>query len=424
MSTYTLIKDKNDKPRGRVKGKRSTFVKDYMLSKSLRSMSELSIKRITTKGELKDFVRFNYTLYKDCPYAVPDMLEDTLRCFNAKSNAAFEFCEADCFLAYRDGKIVGRVAAIINNRANQKWNTKTVRFGWIDFIDDREVSKALLNTVERWGQERGMDTIVGPLGFTDMDPEGMLYEGYDKAGSIYTIYNYPYYNDHMEALGYNTDAVWLDRTIHIPRPEGEHAANQQKFFRVAKLVQDRYGFKVHKFKSKKDLRDSGYILKLFSIINTAYKDLYGYSNMTQRQMEQYAAMYLPLLNTNLLSVVENKEGTPIAVGVCMPNLTKAVQKAKSKFLPFGWWHILKALYWRHSNILDLVLIGTLPEYRDSGCISLMFADLIPTAQRMGFDIAECCPQLETNSKALSVWRSLDSEVTKKRHTWKKDITIK
>ncbi len=384
-------------------------------------MSELSIKRITTKRELKYFVRFNYTLYKDCPYAVPDLMEDTMKCLDVKNNAAFEFCEADFFLAYRDGKIVGRVAAIINHRANQRWGTKNVRFGWIDFIDDREVSRALLQTVEQWGRERGMTDIVGPLGFTDLDPEGMLFEGYDRPGSIYTIYNYPYYNNHMAALGYETDAVWLDRTISIPQVEGEHAANQQKYFRVAKLVQDRYGFRNRRFASKKELRDSGYVRRLFSIINTAYQNLYGYSDMTQRQMDQYAEMYLPLLNPHLLSVVENKEGEPIAVGVCMPNLTEAVQKAKSKIFPFGWWHLLKALFWKHSNILDLVLIGTLPEYQDSGCISLIFADLIPTAQRMGFTIAECCPQLETNNKALSVWRSLDTEVTKRRHTWKKGI---
>ncbi len=216
----------------------------------------------------------------------------------------------------------------------------------------------------------------------------------------------------------------MDRTINIPRAGGEHSANQQKFFRVAKLVQDRYGFKVRKFNSKKELRDSGYVQKLFGIINTAYQNLYGYSNMTQRQIDQYAEMYLPLLDPKLLAIVENKEGTPIAVGICMPNLTKAIQKAKSKLFPFGWWHILKALYWKRSNIIDLVLIGALPEYQDTGCISLIFADLIPTAQEMGFEIAECCPQLETNSKALSVWRSLDTEVTKKRHTWKKSIITK
>lgn len=384
-------------------------------------MSELRIKSVTTKSELKDFVRFNYSLYKDCQYAVPDLLEDTMDGFNPKKNAAFDFCEAEYFIAYKGKEIVGRIAAIINNRANQKWGTKIVRFGWIDFVDDMEVSKSLLDAVENWGKQRGMKEIVGPLGFTDLDPEGMLFEGYEKLGSMYTIYNFPYYNDHMNALGFTEDAIWVDRTIAIPNIKGEHAANQQKFFRVAKLVQDRYGFKVHKFKSKKELRDSGYILKLFEIINTSYKDLYGYSNMTQKQMEQYAKQYLPILNTDLLSIIDNKEGEPIAVGVCMPNLSRAIQKAKSKLLPFGWWHIVKGLYWKRSKTLDLLLIGTLPEYQDTGCISLIFADLIPIAQRLGFKIAECCPQLETNNKALSVWRSLDTEVTKKRHTWKKSL---
>ncbi len=384
-------------------------------------MPALSIKKVTTKGELKDFVRFNYTLYKDCPYAVPDLLEDTLKTFAPKSNAAFEFCEAEFFLALRDGKIVGRVAAIINNRANETWGTRNVRFGWIDFVDDPEVSKALLQAVEQWGKERGMTDIVGPMGFTDMDPEGMLFEGYDRLGDIYTIYNYPYYNDHLERLGFTPEATWVGRTINIPKPEGEHAANQQKFFRVAKLVQDRYGFRVHKFKTKSELRQSGYILKIFEIINTAYKNLYGYSNMTQRQIEEYAEQYLPLLDPRLLSIVENKEGEPVAVGICMPNLSKAVQKAKSKMFPLGWWHLLKALYWKRSNIIDLLLIGTLPEYQDTGCVSLIFADLIPTAQQCGFDIANCCPQLETNNKALSVWRSLDTEVTSKRRSWKKGI---
>ena len=177
-------------------------------------MSELQIKRITTKRELKDFVRFNYEMYKDCPYAVPDFLEDTLDTFNKDYNAAFEFCDADWFLAYRDGKIVGRVAAIINNRANQKWGTRNVRFGWIDFIDDLEVCRTLINTVEQWGKERGMDTIVGPLGFTDLDQEGMLFEGYDQMGSMYTMYNYPYYNEHLKTLGFEEDAV-CDPTVNL-----------------------------------------------------------------------------------------------------------------------------------------------------------------------------------------------------------------
>lgn len=384
-------------------------------------MSGISIKRVSTKSELKDFVRFNYELYKDCPYAVPDFLEDTLNTFDAKSNAAFEFCDAEFFIAYRQGKIVGKVVAIINNRANEKWNTKTVRFGWIDFVDDREVSGMLLKAVEDWGKERDMTEIAGPFGFTDLDPEGMLFEGYNKLGSMYTIYNYPYYNDHMQALGFEEDAVWVDRTISIPSAEGEHSANQQKFFRVAKLVQDRYGFSVCKCKSRKELRDSGYILNLFEIINTAYQNLHGYSNMTTRQMNDYVKQYKSLLDPELISIVNNKEGQPIAVGVCMPNLSKAAKKAKSRLWPFGWWHMLMGLYFKRSKTIDLLLIGALPEYQDTGCISLLFADMIPTAQKRGFRIAECCPQLETNNKALSIWRSLDTEVTKRRHTWKKSI---
>lgn len=384
-------------------------------------MSGISIKRVSTKSELKDFVRFNYELYKDCPYAVPDFLEDTLNTFDAKSNAAFEFCDAEFFISYRQGKIVGKVVAIINNRANEKWNTKTVRFGWIDFVDDREVSGMLLKAVEDWGKERGMTEIAGPFGFTDLDPEGMLFEGYNKLGSMYTIYNYPYYNDHMQALGFEEDAVWVDRTISIPSAEGEHSANQQKFFRVAKLVQDRYGFSVCKCKSRKELRDSGYILNLFEIINTAYQNLHGYSNMTPRQMNDYVKQYQSLLDPELISIVNNKEGQPIAVGVCMPNLSKAAKKAKSRLWPFGWWHMLMGLYFKRSKTIDLLLIGALPEYQDTGCISLLFADMIPTAQKRGFRIAECCPQLETNNKALSIWRSLDTEVTKRRHTWKKSI---
>lgn len=384
-------------------------------------MSDIQIKQVTTQKELKDFVRFHNILYKNCPQAIPDFEGDVMNDFNPSKNAAFDFCEAAYFLAYKNTDIVGRVAAIINNRANERWDSRTVRFGWIDFIDDKEVSRSLISAVEEWGRKHGMDTIIGPLGFTDMDKEGMLFEGYDKRGSMYTNYNHPYYNEHMEALGFEPDATWVERIIDVPKPDGEHAANQQKFFRVAKLVQDRYGFKIRKFKSKSELKKSGYILKVFEIINSAYINLYGYSSMTQRQIEQYAAQYLPYINTDLVSIIENKEGEPIAVGICMPNLSEAIQKSQAKMLPFGWWHLAKALYFKHSDVVDLLLIGVLPEYQDSGCVSLIFADIIPIAQRMGFKVAECCPQLETNSKALSVWRSLDSKIIKKRHTWKKSL---
>ncbi len=382
-------------------------------------MSEVIVRAIEGKKDMKRFVRFNYELYKDCQYAVPDLLEDTLDEFSLEKNPAFDFCDARWFLAERDGKIVGRVVGIVNNRANARWGCRHVRFGWIDFIDDHAVSSALLKAVEDWGRDSGMDTIVGPLGFTDLDPEGMLFEGFDKMSTMPTIYNYAYYNEHMEALGFREDAVWVDRTIYVPK--NGHEANQQKFFRVAKMVEQRYGFHVRKFKGKKELRDSGYIKRVFDIINTSYRDLYGYSEMSQRQMDNYAERYLPYLNLDLISVVENREGDPIAVGICMPDLSQAIRKARARLFPFGWWYLLRALYFKLSDVMVLLLIGTLPEYQDSGCVSLIFADIIPAAQRMGFNTAECCPQLETNTKALSVWRNLDSVVYKRRHTWKKSI---
>ena len=304
-------------------------------------MSEVVIRAVEGKKDMRRFVRFNYELYKDCPYAVPDLLEDTLGGFNPQKNPAFDFCEAKWFVAERDGKMVGRVVAILNKRANETWGCRIVRFGWIDFIDDLEVSSALIKAVEDWGRERGMDTIVGPLGFSDLDPEGMLFEGYDKMGTMPTIYNHAYYNDHMEALGFQEDAVWVDRTIYVPK--NGHEANQQKFFRVAKLVKERYGFSVRKFRNKKELHESGFIKRVFDIINTSYKDLYGFSEMSQRQIESYAEMYLPYMNLDLISVVVNKEGDPIAAGICMPDLSRAIQKAKAKLFPFGWWHLLKAL---------------------------------------------------------------------------------
>lgn len=230
----------------------------------------ITIKKVTTPKELKTFIRFNYELYKHNPYSVPDLLDDMLHTFNPQKNAAFEFCEADYFLAYKDGRLAGRVAAIINRRANEKWGVKNVRFGWIDFIDDREVSEALLRTVEEWGRQRGMDTMHGPLGFTDMDAEGMLIEGFDQLSTMATIYNYPYYPAHMEAYGLEKDADWVEYRIRVPEEEPE------KHRRIAALVQQKYGLEIRKYRSaKKIAREYGQ--KIFELVNEAYAPLYGYS---------------------------------------------------------------------------------------------------------------------------------------------------
>ncbi len=379
----------------------------------------LTIKKVSDSRDLKAFIRFNYQLYKDCPYAVPDFYEDLKDTFNPSKNAAFEFCEADYFLAYRDGKVVGRVAAIINHKANETWKVRNVRFGWIDFIDDREVSRLLLKTVEQWGREKGMDRIVGPLGFTDMDPEGMLTGGFDQLSTMSTTYNYPYYAGHMESLGYEKEVDWVERKITVP--DATHTAHSDKYFRVAEMSAKRYNLHVRKFTSVKEIRRSNYGLRIFDVVNKAYAPLYGYSEMNERQINQYINTYLPFIDLRLLTVVEDQDGQPVAMGVGMPSLSRALQKARGKLFPFGWVHLLKAMYWKHSDIVDLLLVAVLPEYQNKGVNAMLFADLIPICQQMGFKFGETHPQLETNEKSQGQWAYLDAEVHKHRRCWQKAL---
>ena len=383
-------------------------------------MSELIIRRATTARDMRRFARFNWELYKDCPYAVPDLLEDTLDTFNPKKNPAFEFCEVACFLAERDGKIVGRVAAIINHKANKKWQQKRVRFGWIDFIDDLEVSGALLETVEKWGKKRGMDHIVGPLGVTDLDPEGMLTYGYDQLNTMSSIYNYPYYPEHMRQLGYTKDVGWVERKVLVPK--GENVAHADKYIRVAEIVKKRYGFRLHKFKSKKEIRKGGYIQKVLNVVNKSYAGLYGYSELSEKQMMKYANTYLQFLDKRYLSVVETAEGEVIGMGVCITSLSRAIQKAKAKMWPFGWWYLAKALWFnKHPQVLDMLLVGVLPEYQEKGANSLFFADLIPEAIKDGYEWAETHCQLEDNYASQMQWKNLNCEIHKKREAFIKAI---
>lgn len=382
----------------------------------------VTIKKVEGRRELRAFIRFNYHLYKGNPYAVPDFLEDMLDTFNRKKNAAFEFCEADLFLAYRDNKIVGRVVAIINHKANKTWGTKNVRFGWIDFIDDIEVLKALLDTVEQWGRERGMNKIVGPLGFTDMDPEGMLIEGFDQLSTMSTSYNYPYYPKLIEQLGFEKEVDWVERKVMVPTADAQ--ADAAKYIRVAELSSKRYNLHMRRFKSHKEIleaADGQYVQKIFDVINRSYANLYGYSQMNERQIKQYADTYLPFLDTRLLAVVEDENNEPIAVGICIGSLSYALQKAHGKLFPFGWWHLAKAVYIKPAPVLDMLLIGVLPEWQNKGVNALLFAEIIPVAQKMGFVWAETHVQLEDNEKSQVQWAHLDCTIHKRRRCYKKDL---
>ena len=381
----------------------------------------VEIKRVDleNKKEVKAFIRFNYELYKENPYSVPDLLEDMYETYDPKRNDAFTFCEADLFLALRDGKIVGRVACIKNNKANRIWNNNNGRFGWIDFIDDLEVSKALLDTAEKWAREHGCDKIVGPLGFTDMDAEGMLIDGFDQLSTMSTIYNFPYYPQHMEAHGYSHEIDWVERKIMVPTPG--HEAHKDKYFRVAEIVKKRSNVHVRKFTSISEVKRDGYHYKIFDVVNRAYAPLYGYSEMTRRQIDKYVNQYLQFLDLRLLSVVENEEGEPVAMGVGIASLSHALQKAKGKLFPFGWWHLIKALKIKHSKIIDLLLVAVLPEYQSKGVNALLFADIIPIAQQMGFEFAESHPQLETNDRSQSQWAYLDCTIHKRRRCYQKSL---
>jgi GNAT superfamily N-acetyltransferase len=372
------------------------------------------IKNVATKRELKRFIRFNYRMYKENPYSVPDLFDDMLNTFNKKKNAAFEFCEADYFMAYKDGKEVGRIAAIINKQANEKWNKKTVRFGWMDFIDNLEVSKALIDAVEQWGKERGMDTMQGPLGFTDFDAEGMLVDGYDQLSTMATIYNFPYYIDHMEKLGFIKDADWVEYKIYIPD------AIPEKHKRISDIIQHKYNLHIKKCTSGREIAKE-YGKAIFELMNEAYSPLYGYSPLSSQQIKQYIKMYLPIVDLRMVTLITEDSGKLVGVGISMPSLSVALQKSHGRLLPMGWYYLLKALFIKHAKILDLLLIAVKPEYQNKGVNALLFSDLIPVYQKMGFKYAESNPELELNEKVQSQWDYFKFEQHKRRRAYTRKI---
>lgn len=382
-------------------------------------MSAIEIKKVESRRDLCKFIDFHNELYKGNPYHVPNLYFDEMNTFRKDKNAAFDFCEAEYFMAYRDGKAVGRVAAIINHSANKKWERESVRFGWIDFVDDIEVSKALLKAVEDYGKSKGMKEIVGPLGFTDMDPEGMLLYGYDQLGTQATAYNYPYYPEHMDRMGgWEKDNDYVEYKLYVPEEMPE------KYATIAKMIQKRYNLQVKKLKRNEIYGENGYGKKIFNVVNETFKDLYGYSKLTDRQIEQYVKMYLPMADLDLITIIEDWN-TPdhkvVGVGISIPSLARALQKCGGKLFPFGWWHILRALKFHKTEVVDLMLVGVLPEYRQKGANALLFYDLIPHYQRLGFKWGETHVEMETNMKVQGQWQYLNREIHKRRRCYKKDI---
>lgn len=383
----------------------------------MSSRSDIQIVEVTTSKQLKAFVDFFYDLYRDSPYAVPYLYLAEKLTLKPGSNPAFEFCEAQCFLAYNDGKVVGRVAAIINHRANDYWKREMARFGWFDFVDDPKVSEALLLAVEKWGKGKGMTEIAGPFGFEDMDREGMLVDGFDELSSMYVNYNYPYYPKHMDRLGYRKDNDYVEYRIKVPE------VTPEKFARTAKLIKTRYHLEERKF-SHREMTKGGKARELFNILNITYGNLYGYSQLSTEQIDTITNNYIKLADLNLVTCVVDteKDDKMVGFGVSFPSFSEALRHTRNgHLLPFGWWHLLKVMKWHKTPTVDLLLIGVLPEYRVKGANAIIFNDLISWYRRYGFKYAVTGPQMETNKGVLSQWQYLESEEIRRHRIYVKDI---
>ena len=378
-------------------------------------MSKIEIRPVTTRQELQQFVQFYYDLYRNNDCAVPYLYSEEMSTLRHDKNTSFECCESQYFMAFKDGQLVGRVAAIINNRANERWDRKQVRFSWFDFVDDQEVSTALLQAVEGWGRSKGMTEIAGPLGFIDTDREGMLVDGFDKLSTMYINYNHPYYPQHMEQMeGYEKANDWVELRVKVPEVVPE------KFAKITEMVRKRYGLRVHKF-SRKELIDGGWGKRIFDLLNETYKDLYGFSQLSDHQIGQLVNDYIKIADLNLVTGVMDGDKL-VGFGITFPSFSRALQKTHDgRFLPFGWWHLLKILKWHKTDTVDLLLIGVLPEYRSKGANALIFDDLIRQFQRYGFDWAETGPQMETNEGVLSQWQYLESTQHRRHRCYRKEL---
>ena len=399
--------------RKRVNICRKELIRYISGANNLKRQMSLTIERVQTARQLRKFINFPLWLYKNMPAFVPSLYMDEKDTLSPKKNPAYDFCDAAMFLAIKDGQVVGRVAAIVNRRANEKWQHDEVRFGWFDFIDDREVSELLLDQVVAFGKERGMTKIVGPLGFTDFDPEGMLVDGYDQMSTMALHHNWPYYKDHVEALGYEKEVDWLEYKVYVPSEVPD------KYTRVGALVKERYGLHIRKI-TRKDVRNGiGY--KLFDLINETYSSIYNFTILPKKMIDKYVGFYLGVLDLKFVTLVEDSEGKLVGFGITMPSITRALKKCNGRLFPFGWFHVLKSMYFKYEENIEMLLIGVTEEYRKKGVSALIFSDLMRIFINSGFTYAETNAELENNYAVRAQWMELDYEQCKRRRVYWKTI---
>lgn len=359
----------------------------------------ITVKEAITKNEMKKFILFPFELYKNDKNWVPPLLMDEWVTFSREKNPSFEHCEAAFLLAYKDDKVVGRILAIINHKANQKWNDYRTRFGWIAFIDDKEVSKALLQAAQEWGNNNGMSGIHGPLGFSDLDPEGMMIEGFHNQPSITSAYNFSYFPKHMEAHGFSKSVDWIQYKFNASQDIPE------KVGKINKLIAEKYNLRVLKAKNKKELLK--YAPGFFHTLNLAFRNLYGFTELTDKQINYYLKAYFGFARPELICFILDDKDQVVGFGVSFPSLSTAFQKAKGKLFPFGFIHILKAL--RTYDTIDLYFNGVHPDWQKRGIHSLYYVEMNEDARRLGLKTAISTGQLETNINAVGIWDNYEKE---------------
>lgn len=377
-------------------------------------MNTVTVKQVCDRRTMNDFVHVVDSIYGDCPQYVPDLESDVRKLFNSQKNPGLEFSDIQAFVAYQNEQPVGRVVGIVNGKANQKWKVQNVRFSMIEFIDDMAVSGALLKAVEEWGKTKGMDTLQGPLGITDFDKEGMLVEDFDMLGSMNTIYNPDYYPRHMEAYGLSKEVDWLQVRIDIPQDI------PARYARVAQYAREQIGLRVVKL-TVREVFQLGYGKKVFALLNECYQPIFGFSTLSERQMNTFINKYLRLIDLNLIPVILNDRQEVVGVAITMGSLSLAMQKAGGRLLPMGWYYLLKALKWKREDHAEMLLIAVRPDYQGLGVNAMFFDDLIPIYNKYGFKWAETGPQLEDNVRELSQWKPLHPQFVKRRRCYKKNI---
>ena len=377
-------------------------------------MSDVVIRQVEGNKLMDEFIRVPRIIYQDCPQYVPDLDSDVRKLFDVRETPGLEFSDIQPFIAYRDGKLAGRVVGIVNRKANKRWETKNVRFSMIEFVDDMEVSRALLQAVEEWGRTHGMEMMQGPLGITDFDKEGMLVEDFDMIGSINTIYNPEYYHRHMEALGLEKEVDWLQ--VHIDIPQDVPA----RYARVAQYAREQIGLRLIKL-TNKQIFEEGYGKRVFDLLNEAYKPIFGFSALSPKQMDRFLNKYIKMVDKQFIPVILNDKDEMVGVAVSMGSLSKSMQKTHGRLLPFGWYHLVKALKWHHEDNAEMLLIAIRPDYQGLGVNAMFFDDLIPIFNKCGFKWAETGPQLEDNVRELTQWKPLHPKFVKRRRCYKKKI---